>query len=82
MSLDELQVVILERDLPDNGLQKGDVGTVVHVHSPDAVMVEFMTAAGNTVALVDLKTADLRKAKRTDMMTVRHRKSRANDADR
>lgn len=81
MSFAELEVVVLERDVPEHGLRKGDVGTVVLVHGKDAFEVEFMTASGNTVALFTLSGQDLRKAERTDMMTIRHRKSRIDDAD-
>ena len=52
MTLHELDTVVLERDLPTHGLRRGDVGAVVHVHSPTAVEVEFVRASGHTQALV------------------------------
>lgn len=43
-----LDTVVLERDLPDHGLRKGDLGAVVEVYEPDAIEVEFVTASGRT----------------------------------
>jgi hypothetical protein len=74
VTFEELQVVVLDRDLPEHGLRKGDVGTIVYVNQPDAVQVEFIAASGDTVALVTLSGTDLRKANSSDMMTVRNRK--------
>lgn len=31
--MNELELVVLERDIPEHGLARGDVGTVVHVYS-------------------------------------------------
>jgi len=41
----ELDVVVLEKELADCGLRRGDLGTVVHVYEPDALEVEFITAS-------------------------------------
>ena len=50
--IDELELVVLKRDLPDAGLAEGDVGTVVLVHRQGAgYEVEFTTLAGDTVAV-------------------------------
>jgi Domain of unknown function (DUF4926) len=35
MSFRELDSVVLERDLPEHGLRKGDLGAVVHLHESD-----------------------------------------------
>ena len=72
MTLHELDTVVLERDLPTHGLRRGDVGAVVHVHSPTAVEVEFVRASGHTQALVALATADLRLVNDDDLLAVRH----------
>jgi hypothetical protein len=57
----ELDLVVLTEALPENGLQKGDVGTVVHVHKPgEAYEVEFTTMNGATAALVTLKVSQFR----------------------
>jgi hypothetical protein len=51
----ELDAVVLTRDLPDYGLEAGDVGAVVLVHR-DGVgyEVEFVTFAGETIAVATL----------------------------
>jgi hypothetical protein len=35
MSIRELDSVVLERDLPEHGLRRGDLGAVVHVYPSD-----------------------------------------------
>jgi hypothetical protein len=71
MTLRELDSVVLERDLPEHGLRKGDLGAVVHVYSPDAFEVEFVRISGRTQALVQLTRADLRPVADTDLPSVR-----------
>jgi hypothetical protein len=53
-------VVLLERDLPEFGLHRNDRGVVVEIWNESAVMVEFMDANGDTVALLDLDAEDVR----------------------
>lgn len=51
----ELDLVVLTRDLPQQGLQEGDLGTVVLVHQNGlAYEVEFVTLGGETIAVVML----------------------------
>lgn len=73
MGFMELERVVLERDFPEHGLRKGDVGTVVDVHNPDAALVEFVLPTGDTLALLDLTTKDVRKATPSDVLAVRAR---------
>lgn len=63
--------VVLRRPLPEHGLEEGDVGAVVHRHSPDAFEVEFVSADGKTVAVVTLRAEDLRSVRPGDMLHVR-----------
>lgn len=59
--IDELDIVVLKRDLPDVGLAVGDVGTVVLVHQQGAgYEVEFTTLSGDTVAVVTVDASDVR----------------------
>ena len=74
MAVKLLDVVVLKEGLSAYGLQAGDVGTVVEVYGSEAVMVEFLTASGDTVALVTLAMDKVRGAKGTDMLTVRTRR--------
>ncbi|MCU0779271.1 MAG: DUF4926 domain-containing protein [Akkermansiaceae bacterium] len=57
----ELDVVALTCNLPEQGLVRGDVGTVVLVHgSGVAFEVEFVGYDGHTVALLTLECDQLR----------------------
>lgn len=57
----ELDTVVLTRDLPEYGLNRGDIGAVVHCYEDDAAFeVEFVTGRGETVAVVTLESKDVR----------------------
>ena len=66
-----LDTVVLNNNLPDYGLRKGDLGAVVHVYEPDGLEVEFVTASGKTEALVTLKTDGVRPVVDNDLVAVR-----------
>ena len=65
-----LEPVVLKTDVAGRGLRKGLLGTVVEVHSPAKVEVEFVAANGRTIALLPLSTRDLRKATDADALAV------------
>jgi hypothetical protein len=68
----ELETVVLTHDLPEYGLVAGDVGAVVHQYADrNAYEVEFLTAAGKTVALVTLKAPDIRLLREREIWHVR-----------
>jgi uncharacterized protein DUF4926 len=71
MTLRPLDVVVLNIDVPAQGLKRGDLGAVVDVRSSDAIEVEFVTASGRTQALVTLKPSDLREVSNDDLVAVR-----------
>ncbi len=57
----ELDDVILACDLPEHGLNAGDIGTVVLVHRKAAgYEVEFTSLDGETIAVVTLLPHQLR----------------------
>ncbi len=59
----ELDDVILECDLPEHGLTRGDIGTVVLVHGDGAgYEVEFTALDGETVAVLTLPAQKVRAA--------------------
>ena len=66
-----LDTVVLDRDLPDHGLRKGDLGAVVEVYEPDGLEVEFVTASGRTAALLTLNARDVRPVGDDDLVSVR-----------
>jgi hypothetical protein len=62
--IEELEDVILTRDLPEHGLTRGDIGTVVLVHKEGkGYEIEFTTLAGETVAVVTLAADQVRPSK-------------------
>lgn len=54
-----LDVVALVEDIPEKGLRRGQVGTVVEELAPDAFEVEFSDLDGHTYALLPLHTGQL-----------------------
>jgi hypothetical protein len=71
MHIHELDTVVLEADLADYGLKKGDIGAVVELYSPEAAEVEFVTAAGRTQALLTLELRQVRPVSPKDIPAVR-----------
>jgi len=68
----ELDVVVLKSDLPAEGLEAGDVGTVVLAHhGGGAFEVEFATLTGETVSVVTLAADAVRAVEPTDISHVR-----------
>jgi len=60
-SIDELDRVVLQRDVPECGLCSGDVGGVVRrYHDGQTYEVEFMTGDGSTIAVLTLSSEDVR----------------------
>jgi hypothetical protein len=56
-----LDRVVLATELPEHGLEKGDLGTVVLVHRDGrGYEVEFVTLDGETVAVVSLYPSQVR----------------------
>ena len=77
MKFKTLDTVVLERDLPEPGLRRGDLGAVVEAYRPDGVEVEFVAASGRTQALVTLRASDVRPVSDHDLIAVRQLKRAA-----
>ena len=72
MQVKEHDFVVLTADLPEQRLQAGDVGTVVHVYAGRAaVEVEFVSLDGETVALATLPASGVRAANMGEIMHAR-----------
>lgn len=72
MKIKEHDCVVLTADLPAEKLKAGDVGTVVHLHkNGSAYEVEFMTLAGETIAVATVEAADVRPISKRDVSHVR-----------
>ena len=69
-----LDTIVLDRDVPEHGLRKGDLGAIVEVYEPDAFEVEFVTASGRTAALLTLNARDVRPVADDDLVSVRPRR--------
>ena len=80
--LPEHEVVVLTRDLPDEGLRAGDVGVVLLVHPgrdgvPPGYSVEVTTITGETVAIADVAADAVRPAAEQDVRHARTAASRS-----
>ncbi len=71
MKFKELDTVVLDRDVPEHGLRRGDHGAIVQTYDPEGLEVEFVTASGRTQALVTLKERDVRAVGDKDLISVR-----------
>jgi hypothetical protein len=74
--IDELDVVVLTRDLPDAGLVAGDLATVVMVYAgADGAVagyeIEVVATDGRTVALLTVKPEDVRLRRAREILHVR-----------
>lgn len=68
----EHDCIVLTQDIPDEGLEAGDVGTVVHIHREAvAYEVEFVTLNGQTVAVATVRPMQLRPVGQRDLTHVR-----------
>jgi hypothetical protein len=71
----ELDTVVLTEDLPEHGLKRGDLGTVVLLHPaegpPEGYEVEFMTLDGQTLAVVSLSSRQVRPIGRREIAQAR-----------
>lgn len=71
MNIAQYDTVVLDRDVPEHGLKRGDLGAVVEVYGPDAIEVEFVMASGHTQALIELSMSDVRVMGDRDLISVR-----------
>jgi hypothetical protein len=64
----EHERVVLTTAVPDEGLEAGDVGTVIHVYPEEsAYEVEFVTLDGKTAAVVTLEAGRVRAVGRSEI---------------
>ena len=68
----EHDIVVLTVDIPGDGLEAGDIGTIIHVHGEsEAFIVEFMTFTGRTVAVVSVSADQVRAISDFDVKQAR-----------
>ena len=64
--------VVLKSAVPAEGLEAGDVGTVVHIYRDGlAYEVEFTTLDGKTAAVVTLEVAQVRPVRQREITHAR-----------
>jgi hypothetical protein len=57
----ELDTVVITRDLPERGIVAGDIGVVAHLYTDSrGVEVEFLSGEGATIAVETLSVEDVR----------------------
>ncbi len=71
MTIKMLDTVVLDKDIPEHNLIKGDLGTVVEFYEPDGIEVEFVMGTGKTRALLTLNKNDIRLLSESDVLSVR-----------
>jgi len=72
LMIKELESVVLATDLPEYGLKKGDLGTVVLVHRDEkGYEVEFVTLDGETVAVISMPPSQVRPIGRREIAHAR-----------
>ena len=70
--INQLDLVVLTRDIKDHGLKSGDVGTVVHCYDDNiGFEVEFVTAEGKTIAVLTLTIKDIRPFVQSEILHAR-----------
>lgn len=70
--INELDLVVLLKDMPEINLRKGDVGTVVMLHNNGAGFeVEFATFGGISIAVATLPASAVRAVGRREIAHVR-----------
>lgn len=70
--INELDRVVLKSAVPAEGLEAGDVGTVVHVYRDGlAFEVEFTTLEGKTAAVVTVEAAQVRPVNKREITHAR-----------
>jgi len=79
--IQEHDCIVLTQDISDEGLQAGDVGTVVHIHRDGvAYEVEFVTLTGQTVAVSTVLSSQLRPVNRQDIAHARELAAQTGDS--
>jgi hypothetical protein len=68
----ELDTVVVNKDIPDHGIERGDIGVVVHTYKDkSAVEVEFVSGEGTTLGVITLQSKDVRLMKKDEILHVR-----------
>jgi Domain of unknown function (DUF4926) len=70
--LREHDIIALTRAVPEEGLEAGDIGTIIAVHKGgEGYTLEFMTISGKTVAIATVEAAAVRPIKDQEIASAR-----------
>jgi hypothetical protein len=70
--LNEHERIVLLQAIPKEGLEEGDVGSIVHIYKDgQAYEVEFIALDGHTRAVATVEAEDIRPVSRHDMTHAR-----------
>jgi hypothetical protein len=68
----ELETVVVNKDIPEHGIERGDIGVIVHTYEDEsAVEVEFVSGEGTTLGVITLLSKDVRLMKKDEILHVR-----------
>jgi len=68
----ELDTVVLTHNIDKYGLERGDVGTIVHTYGDGkAFEIEVVRADGSSVAVLTLEPKDVRNITKDEILKVR-----------
>jgi hypothetical protein len=65
-----LELVALNHDVAEHDLRAGNVGTIVEFWTPEALIVEFIEASGDTRAVLTLRADEVRKLQPHEVLAV------------
>ena len=72
MKIKEHDCIVLTAPIPVEGLEAGDVGTIIHIHGEGAgYEVEFTTVSGETIAVATVLPSQLRLVSPRDVAHAR-----------
>lgn len=70
----EHDMIILTKDILEEGLKAGDVGAIIHIHRKgEAFEVEFQGVDGHTIAIATVLVVQLRPVSSVDVSHARQR---------
>lgn len=69
-----LECVVIDVDVPEFGLVKGDQGAIVEVYEPDGLEVEVFEADGSTRDVYTLNVRQVRSATPNELQSLRSRR--------
>jgi len=68
----ELETVVINKDIPEYGLIRGDIGAIVHIYENSSVVeVEFVSGEGSSEGVLTLSKEDLRPIANDEILHVR-----------